>query len=130
MYRLYIVEDDDSIALGIKELAQTWGFDVRRCTDFRRVTEEFAEYDPHITLLDICLPFAGGFHWCREIRKISKSPIILISSASDNMNIVMGMNIGADDFISKPFDGNVLMAKVQALLRRSYDFASSAPVLS
>lgn len=130
MYRLFIVEDDMGIANAIKELAEAWNFDVRVCEDFRTVTEEFAEFSPHIVLLDIVLPFFNGYHWCSELRKLSNIPIIFISSASDNMNIVMAMNMGADDFIAKPFDGNVLMAKVQALLRRTYDFASSAPVLS
>ncbi|MGN0517706.1 MAG: response regulator transcription factor [Acutalibacteraceae bacterium] len=130
MYRLFIVEDDIGIATAIKELAGTWNFDVRICEDFRTVTGEITEFSPHIVLLDIGLPFFNGYHWCSEIRRLSNVPIIFISSASDNMNIVMAMNMGADDFIAKPFDGNVLMAKVQALLRRTYDFASSAPVLS
>ncbi len=130
MYKLFVVEDDAGIASAVKALAQTWAFEVRVCEDFRAVTQEFAAFAPHIVLLDIGLPFAGGYHWCDEIRKISNVPIVFISSASDNMNIVMAMNRGADDFIAKPFDGNVLMAKVQALLRRSYDFAVSAPVLS
>ena len=90
---------------------------------------EFAEFDPHIILLDIALPFFNGYHWCSEIRKVSKVPIIFISSASDNMNMVMAMNMGADDFIAKPFDQSVLMAKLQAMLRRTYDFATSVPVL-
>ena len=90
---------------------------------------EFAEFDPQIVLMDIALPFFDGYHWCSEIRKVSKVPIIFISSASDNMNIVMAMNMGADDFIAKPFDGSVLIAKVQAMLRRTYDFGGAMPVL-
>ena len=90
---------------------------------------EFAEFDPHIVLMDIGLPFFNGYHWCNEIRKVSKVPIMFISSASDNMNMVMAMNMGADDFIAKPFDQSVLMAKLQAMLRRTYDFAPSVPVL-
>ena len=130
MYKLMIVEDDIGIAQAVASLAASWAFDVRVCEDFRDVTAEFAAYEPHIVLLDLVLPFFNGYHWCGEIRKISNAPIIFISSASDNLNIVMAMNMGADDFIAKPFDGSVLMAKVQALLRRSYDFTSSAPVLS
>lgn len=130
MYKLYIVEDDDGIASGISRLAGDWGFETAVCRDFRHVTNEFLAVQPHIVLLDIKLPFAGGFHWCAEIRRVSRVPIVFISSASDNMNIVMAMNMGADDFIAKPFDGSVLMAKLQALLRRTYDFAASAPVLS
>lgn len=130
MYKLFIVEDDSGIADGIKTLAENWGFEARVCSDFRKVTEEFVSFAPHIVLMDIGLPFFNGYHWCSEIRKLSNVPVIFLSSASDNMNIVMAINMGADDFIAKPFDGNVLMAKLQALLRRSYDFAASAPVLS
>lgn len=130
MYKLFIVEDDDGIAGAIKAQAEMWNYEARCVSDYRRVAEEFAEYQPHIVLLDISLPFFNGYHWCGEIRKISNVPIIFISSSADNMNIVMAMNMGADDFIAKPFDANVLIAKVQALLRRSYDFAASSPVLS
>lgn len=129
MYRALIVEDDRSIAKLIKEQAQMWDIDCRMVEKFRDVLADFTEYQPHIVLLDIGLPIFNGYHWCSEIRKISKVPIIFISSASNNMNIVMAMNMGADDFISKPFDGMVLIAKVQALLRRVYDFAASVPVL-
>lgn len=101
-----------------------------RCVEnFRSVLGEFAEYDPHLILLDVRLPFYNGYHWCSEIRRASKVPILFISSASDSMNIVMAMNMGADDFVSKPFDQGVLMAKIQALLRRTYDFGGSVPVL-
>lgn len=130
MYKLYIVEDDSGIAAGIKTLAENWEFEVRICSDFRKVTEEFTEFAPHIVLMDIGLPFFNGYHWCAELRKLSNVPVIFLSSAADNMNIVMAVNMGADDFIAKPFDGSVLMAKIQALLRRSYDFAATAPVLS
>lgn len=129
-YKLFLVEDDPGIAAGIKKLSENWGFDFRACKDFRHVTEAFLSFAPHIVLLDIVLPFANGFHWCGEIRKLSQVPILFISSAGDNMNIIMAMNMGADDFIAKPFDGNVLIAKVQALLRRSYDYAGQKHVLS
>lgn len=129
MYRLLIVEDDQGIAQAIKEQAEMWDLQVHCVQNFRNVMAEFAQIDPHIVLLDIGLPFFNGYHWCNEIRKVSKVPIIFISSASDNMNIVMAMNMGGDDFIAKPFDQSVLMAKVQAMLRRTYDFASVVPVL-
>lgn len=129
MYKLLIIEDDIGIANAIKVQAESWAFEVHIVEDFRNVMAEFAEFQPHIVLLDISLPFFNGYHWCGEIRKISKVPIIFISSAADNMNIVMAVNMGADDFISKPFDQSVLMAKIQALLRRTYDFAESVPVL-
>ena len=129
MYRLLIVEDDRGIAEAIKAQAEMWGMQAHLITNFRNVMAEFVETEPHIILLDISLPFFNGYHWCSEIRKVSKVPIIFISSASDNMNMIMAMNMGADDFIAKPFDQSLLMAKLQALLRRTYDFASSVPVL-
>lgn len=129
MYRVLIVEDDLGIAEGIKAQASSWNMECHLIKDFQNVLSEFANIDPHLVLLDITLPFFNGYHWCSEIRKISKVPIIFISSASDNMNIVMAMNMGADDFIAKPFDGSVLMAKVQAILRRSYDFGVSSQLL-
>ena len=129
MYRLLIVEDDLRIAEAIKEQTKAWDLDARVVEDFRNVLADFTAYQPHIVLLDISLPFFNGYHWCGEIRKLSKAPILFLSSASDNMNIVMAVNMGADDFIAKPFDMDVLVAKIQALLRRSYDFAPSVPVL-
>ena len=129
MYRLFIVEDDAGIAGAIRAQAELWGFEVRCVQDFRNVLGEFAAFEPHIVLLDITLPFFNGYHWCAELRRHSSVPIIFISSASDNMNIVMAMNMGGDDFIAKPFDLSVLMAKIQALLRRTYNFAASAPLL-
>lgn len=129
MYRLLIVEDDEGIADAIKIQAQMWELQVHCIENFRNVMTEFAAFDPHIILLDIALPFFNGYHWCSEIRRVSKVPIIFISSASDNMNMIMAMNMGADDFIAKPFDQSVLMAKLQAMLRRTYDFAASVPVL-
>lgn len=129
MYRLLIIEDDIGIANAVKVQAEMWDLQVHCIQNFRNVMSEYAEFDPHIILLDITLPFFNGYHWCSEIRKVSKVPIIFISSASDNMNMVMAMNMGADDFIAKPFDQSVLMAKLQAMLRRTYDFSASVPVL-
>lgn len=129
MYRLLIIEDDKGIAEAIKVQAKMWDLEVHCITDFHNVMAEFAKFNPHIVLLDIALPFFNGYHWCNEIRKVSRVPIIFISSASDNMNMIMAMNMGADDFIAKPFDQSVLMAKLQALLRRTYDFGASVPVL-
>ena len=129
MYRIFIVEDDRGIAEAIAKQAQMWGLSVKCAEDFTNVLGEFAEYKPQLVLLDITLPFYDGYYWCSEIRKVSKVPILFISSAADNMNIVMAMNMGADDFIAKPFDQSVLMAKIQAMLRRTYDFAASAPIM-
>lgn len=129
MYRILIVEDDRGIAAAIKAQAEMWNLEAVCAEDFRDVLGEFARVQPHLVLLDITLPFFNGYHWCGEIRRLSRVPIIFISSAADNMNIVMAMSMGADDFIAKPFDGSVLMAKIQALLRRSYDFAAAVPLL-
>lgn len=129
MYKIFIVEDDMGIAQAIKKQAEMWELQAKYAENFRDVLNDFLQYNPHLVLLDISLPFFNGYHWCNEIRKISKVPIIFISSASDNMNIVMAMNMGADDFISKPFDQGVLMAKIQAMLRRTYNFAFAVPVL-
>ncbi|MGM9668903.1 MAG: response regulator transcription factor [Faecousia sp.] len=128
-YRILITEDDRGIARAVEQCCAAWGMQSRTVRDFRNVMGDFGEFDPHLVLMDISLPFFDGYHWCREIRKVSPVPIIFISSASDNMNIIMAMNMGADDFIPKPFDSNVLVAKIQALLRRAYDFPQASPVL-
>lgn len=129
MYKILIVEDDMTIARSMKKYLTSWGYDVEYITDFHDVMASFVSIDPQLILLDISLPSFNGFHWCSEIRKVSKVPIIFISSASDNMNIVMAMNMGGDDFISKPFDLNVLTSKVQAMLRRTYDFTGQTNLL-
>ena len=129
MYRILIVEDDRGIADAIEVQAASWNLDARCVTDFRNVMGEFFAYGPQLVLMDLALPFFNGYHWCSEIRKVSKVPVIFISSASDNMNIIMAMNMGGDDFIAKPFDGSVLMAKIQAHLRRAYDYTSDAAIM-
>ena len=126
MYRIYIVEDDRGIAEGIASCLRSWGMEGRTASDFRNIMAEIGEYEPHLILVDITLPYMGGYHWCREIRKTSSVPIIFISSAADNMNIIMAIDMGADDFIAKPFDQSVLISKVSALLRRTYDFNQAA----
>lgn len=129
MHRIFIVEDDAAIAAALQKHLTTWGFDVRCAEDFRNVLAECTAFDPQLVLLDITLPFYNGYHWCQELRRVSNVPVVFISSASDNMNIVMAMNMGGDDFIAKPFDLEVLTAKVQALLRRTYDFQGQAAFL-
>ncbi len=129
MYRIFIVEDDSGIAEGVCDVIRAWGMEPRCVRDFRDVLGEFAAFSPHLVLMDIGLPFMNGYHWGAEIRKVSKVPILFLSSASDNMNIIMAMNTGADDFIAKPFDSSVLIAKMQALLRRAYAFGESVPIL-
>ena len=129
MYRILIVEDDEIIARSLKKHLESWDYDVVCVEDFSDVMKEFVGAAPQLVLMDIKLPFYNGYHWCSRIREVSKVPVIFVSSVSDNMNIVMAMNMGGDDFIPKPFDLEVLTAKIQALLRRSYDFAGSSSML-
>lgn len=129
MYRIFIVEDDMTIAGTLAKHLKRWGYETDYVRDFKNVVERFIEFGPQLVILDIMLPLFNGFHWCQEIRKISKVPIIFLSSASDNMNIVMAMNMGGDDFIEKPFDLNVVTAKVQAVLRRAYAFQGAVEVV-
>ncbi|AWI13438.1 response regulator transcription factor [Caldibacillus thermoamylovorans] len=129
MYKILIVEDDMVIAKTVKTHLESWGYEVEYIIDFQNVMSHFVSYDPQLVLLDISLPFVNGFTLCNEIRKLSKVPIIFISSASDNMNIVMAISMGGDDFIAKPFDLTILTSKVQALLRRTYDFTGQTNLL-
>ena len=129
MYRILLVEDDPGIAQAVCAHLRQWELDARCVQNFRAVTEEFTAFDPQLVLLDISLPFFNGYHWCTQIRAVSQVPVVFLSSASENMNIVMAMNMGGDDFIAKPFDLNVLLAKIQAILRRTYDFSAPAPTL-
>jgi DNA-binding response OmpR family regulator len=117
-----IVEDDITIAKTMKDYLKRWDYDVKYISDFKNITDQVIQFEPQLILLDIMLPYYNGFYWCTEIRKISKVPIIFISSADDNMNIVMAMNMGGDDFIAKPFDLDVITAKIGALIRRTYSF--------
>lgn len=128
MYKILIAEDDPTLAKVMKKHIESWNMNVHCVKNFRNITDEFREYEPHLVLLDIMLPFYNGYHWCTQIRQVSQLPIIFLSSMSDDMNIVMAVSMGGDDFIPKPFTLEVLTAKVQALLRRSYDFAGSASV--
>ena len=129
MYRIFIVEDDPTMANAMKEKIESWGNEARIVEHFQNVMTEFTAYDPHLVLMDIMLPFFNGYHWCTQIRQVSQVPVIFLSSASDNMNIVMAMNMGGDDFISKPFDLHVLIAKTQAILRRTYSFSTQTNLL-
>ena len=130
MQKIMIVEDDEIIASSIKKHLEKWNYDVFVVNDFENVLEDFRSYEPLLILLDISLPYYNGYYWCQEIRKESEVPIIFISSTSENMNIVMAMNMGADDFINKPFDLTVLTAKLQAILRRTYSFNKTQNVLN
>ena len=129
MKNILIVEDDAAIAGAITRILDSWQMESRCVRDFRDVLREFTEYDPHLVLMDVTLPFFNGYHWCSEIRKISAVPVLFVSSAAENMNIVMAVDMGGDDFIAKPFDPAVLMAKIRALLRRTYDLGDRVPVI-
>lgn len=129
MYKIMIVEDDASLAGAMKKQIESWGNEVFCVKDFQNVIDAFLSYNPHMVLLDIMLPFFNGYHWCGEIRKISNIPVVFLSSASENMNIIMAMNMGGDDFIPKPINLEVMMSKIQALLRRAYDMGNQIPVL-
>lgn len=121
MYRILLVEDDYSLALEMKKQIEGYGNEVRTVSDFHNVLEEFTVYDPNLVLMDIMLPYKDGYYWTAEIRRNSVVPIIFVSSASDNMNVVMAINMGGDDFIAKPVEPMLLNAKIQAILRRTYE---------
>lgn len=129
MYRIFSVEDDAVIASAVEGHLRSWGWDARCAGDFWNILAEFAAFDPQLVLMDISLPSYNGYHWCGQIRQVSRVPVIFISSAADNLNIVMAVNMGGDDFIAKPFDLDVLTAKIQAMLRRTYDFAGQSRLL-
>lgn len=129
MYRVMIVEDDEAMAAAMKKQIESWGNEVRCAEDFRDVLGEFLRFDPHLVVLDITLPQFDGYHWCREIRRVSNVPVVFLSSRADNMNIVMAMHMGGDDFLPKPVDLDVMTAKLNAVLRRAYDMAGKAPIL-
>jgi len=125
MYKILLVEDDYFLALEMKKRIEDYGNSVKTIEDFQHVTEEFAAYQPDLVLMDIKLPFKDGYYFTGEIRKISNVPIVFISSASDDMNIVMAINMGGDDFIAKPVEPMVLNAKLQAILRRTYELSDN-----
>lgn len=129
MYRIFMVEDDNGILDAVKERAAKWDLQIFGVKNFREILSEFTSVQPHLVILDIGLPSFDGYHWCTEIRKISKCPILFLSSAADHMNMVMAMNMGGDDFVAKPFDIDVLIAKIQALLRRTYDYSENMSIL-
>ena len=121
-FKIFLIEDDEIIAKSLKKFLENWSYDVYLVKDYEKVFEEYKKIDPAIILIDISLPFFNGYYWCEQVRKVSNLPIIFISSASENLNKIMAMNMGADDYITKPFDLELLLAKIKALLRRSYEY--------
>lgn len=129
MYRIYMIEDDQGIMDAVKKMGEKWELQICGTENFQNILQEFAKIQPHLVIMDIGLPAFDGYYWCAKIRNLSKVPILFLSSVSDRMNMVMAMNMGGDDFVAKPFDMDVLIAKIQALLRRTYDFAGTMPIL-
>ena len=130
MYRIFLVEDDHALAEELKKHIERSGHEVCVVNDFHRVSEECLACNPHLVLMDIMLPFRDGYYWTAEIRKRSTVPIVFLSSASDDLNIVMAINMGGDDFIAKPVEPMVLTAKMQAVLRRTYEIPGNSDVIA
>ena len=128
-YKILMVEDEENIFESVKEKAAIWNLEFYRPSDFQKVMDDYYKIQPHLVIMDINLPFFNGYHWCQEIRKISNVPILFLSSSNDNMNMIMGITIGGDDYIAKPFNSDYLITKIQALLRRTYDLSISLPML-
>lgn len=128
--KIYIVEDDDVILRSLEKFLKSWSYEVFAPDDFSGVYESFLDVNPDLVLLDVSLPFFNGYYWCEKIRQASNVPIIFISSADENLNKIMAMNMGADDYITKPFDLDLLLAKIKAMLRRSYQYVEATSKLS
>lgn len=129
MHKILLVEDDEVIRQQIKKILEQWEYEVVLVEDFMEALSLFVKEEPHLVLMDIGLPLFNGYRWCQEIRKVSKVPIMFLSSRDQAMDIVMAINMGGDDFVTKPFDQNVLLAKIQGLLRRSYEFGKDQSLL-
>lgn len=129
MYKIMIIEDDEVISKKLESFLSSWNYNVFRVVDFYTVLDNFHTFNPDLILMDITLPYLNGYLWTEKIRLESSVPIIFVSSATDNMNVVMAISKGADDFICKPFDLNVLGAKITAMLRRTYDFVGNKNIL-
>lgn len=125
-YKIYIVEDDEAIGQMMKMSFDKWGYDVVLTEDFSQVAQEVANHSPHLVIMDIMLPRFDGYYWCKKIREFSNVPIIFVSSKDTNMDLIMAMNVGGDDYITKPFSMDILIAKVQAVLRRSYSYTDTS----
>lgn len=125
MYTIMIIEDDPKIAALLQSHIERYGDRAVAVEDFEQVVQQFEQIKPHVVLLDINLPSYDGFYWCRQIRSISTCPIIFISARSGKMDQVMALENGADDYITKPFEHEIVMAKIRSQLRRVYgDYAA------
>ncbi|MFM0761217.1 response regulator transcription factor [Streptococcus suis] len=129
MQKIFLVEDDRTISQLVAKNLINWGYQVQEVKDFQTILDQIRDFQPHLILLDIGLPFFNGYYWCQEIRKTSRVPIMFLSSHDQPMDIVMAINMGADDYVTKPFEMTVLLAKIQGLLRRTYDFVGEQSLL-
>ncbi|HEM6271964.1 TPA: response regulator transcription factor [Streptococcus suis] len=129
MQKIFLVEDDKTISQLVAKNLTNWGYQVQEVKDFQTILKQIDDFQPHLIILDISLPFFNGYYWCQEIRKTSRVPIMFLSSHDQPMDIVMAINMGADDFVTKPFEMTVLLAKIQGLLRRTYDFVGEQSLL-
>jgi OmpR family two-component system bacitracin resistance response regulator BceR len=125
-FNIFIIEDDDAIFRSLKERLEQWSFHVTGPERFDDVMSTYIKVQPQLVIIDIQLPMYDGFHWCREIRAVSKVPILFLSSRDHPLDMVMAMNMGADDYIQKPFHMDVLLAQIQAILRRTYAYSEEA----
>ena len=125
MHTVMIVEDEPIIRDAVAQELSKWNYQVECVTDFNKVMDDFVKVNPQLVILDITLPFFNGYYWCQEIRKISNVPILFLSSHQQPMDIVMSINMGADDYITKPFEMPILVAKIQGLFRRAYEFVGT-----
>ncbi|WXR62475.1 response regulator transcription factor [Peptostreptococcaceae bacterium AGR-M142] len=122
MFKIMVVEDDQKISKIMSNNLKKWGYEIINIDEFDNIVETYVRTKPHLILMDINLPYFDGFYYCKKIRELSKVPIIFISSRDGNMDIVMAINMGGDDFLSKPFSMEVLLVKIKALLRRTYSY--------
>ncbi|NQL66576.1 response regulator transcription factor [Streptococcus suis] len=129
MQKILLIEDDKVISQLVAKNLRNWSYEVEEVADFQDILSQIDRFQPHLILLDIGLPFFNGYYWCQEIRKTSRIPIMFLSSHDQPMDIVMAINMGADDYVTKPFEMTVLLAKIQGLLRRTYDFVGEQSLL-
>lgn len=124
-WKIFLVEDDKVIAEEIKRHLNFWNYEIKIAEDFQNVFDDFKNFHPDLVLMDVSLPFYNGYHWCKIIRKNSKVPILFISAADENLNLIMAMDLGADDYLTKPFELELLQIKIRALLRRAYEYVET-----
>ena len=128
-WKIFLVEDDKVIAEEIKRHLNFWNYEIKIAEDFQNIFDDFKNFHPDLVLMDVSLPFYNGYHWCKIIRKNSKVPILFISAADENLNLIMAMDLGADDYLTKPFELELLQIKIRALLRRAYEYVETKNII-